>query len=48
MSPDKDDEPTQTTETGFEIPVPERVDVLAALRKAAKSELNTGTETRGE
>lgn len=31
-----DDEPTQTTDEGLEIPVPKRGDVLDALRKAAK------------
>lgn len=33
-----DDEPTQTTEQGLEIPVPERDDVFAALAKVAKAD----------
>lgn len=33
----KDAEPTQTTEQGAEIPVPERDDVMAAFRKVAKA-----------
>lgn len=34
----KDAEPTQTTEQGAKIPVPERADVLAAFRKVAKAD----------
>jgi hypothetical protein len=30
-------EPTQTTEKGFEIPVPKRRDFLANLKKATKT-----------
>jgi hypothetical protein len=37
MSPDKDDEPTQITPAGAEIPVPDREDVLDAFRKIASS-----------
>ena len=33
--PDESDEPTQTTPQGAEIPVPDREDVLSALRKVA-------------
>jgi hypothetical protein len=37
MSPEhEDDEPTQTTPGGAEIPVPERDDVFDALRKVAR------------
>ncbi|MDQ3524787.1 MAG: hypothetical protein M3451_07010 [Chloroflexota bacterium] len=34
---DDDDEATQQTPAGAEIPVPEREDVMAALRKAARA-----------
>ncbi len=34
--PPENGEPTQETEQGYTIPVPEREDVLAALRKVAK------------
>lgn len=39
---EQDEEPTQTTEQGYEIPVPKRKDVLAALRKAAKPDSGNG------
>lgn len=48
MSPEKDDEPTQTTEQGYEIPVPAREDVFAALAKVAKADDAVASATDGE
>lgn len=37
MSPEhEDDEPTQTTPAGAEIPVPDRADVMHAFKKVAQ------------
>jgi hypothetical protein len=44
MACGRDDEPTQTTPKGAEIPVPDREDVMAALRKVARA---THDEGRG-
>jgi hypothetical protein len=37
-TPKKTKAKTQATPTGYEIPVPQRSDVLGALRKAAQSQ----------
>lgn len=37
-----DDESTQTTEQGYEIPIPERADVMDALRKVARPKSGNG------
>jgi hypothetical protein len=48
MSPDKDDEPTQTTDKGLEIPVPEREDVFAALSRVARSKNDAARPEHGD
>ncbi|MEY2431688.1 MAG: hypothetical protein QOC92_1413 [Acidimicrobiaceae bacterium] len=42
------DEPTQTTEQGYEIPVPKRKDVLDALRKVARPPESSDRESSPE
>jgi hypothetical protein len=38
-------QPVQTTPTGYEIPVPQRSDVLKALQKVARPQKAEATET---
>lgn len=39
-------QPTQKTETGYEIPVPKRRDFLANLKRAAKTPLRKSDRTQ--
>lgn len=46
MSPEpKDDEPTQTTPAGAEIPVPERDDVMGVFERVARGPRRDDDET---